>query len=212
MNYIGVLLAVTFLFSTAGLFAFVWSLSSKTPAGQQRNAEVIFQGVGLVEEPAGTTTQERALQTEMTGTAAQAAASSISADELAALDRSSRTAFLTFMFGAMAWLLIGSVAGLIASLKLHFPDWLVEQPELTFGRIRSLHLNAVAYGWSAMSGLAMALWLFPRLLRTPLVAVRALPWRGPRCGTWACSWVRPPSCSAGTAAWNGWKFRRCSRR
>ena len=172
MNYIGVLLAVTFLFSTAGLFAFVWSLSSKTPAGQRHNAEVIFQGVGLVEEPAGTTTQERALQTEMTGTAAQGAASSISADELAALDRSSRTAFLTFMFGAMAWLLIGSVAGLIASLKLHFPDWLVEQPELTFGRIRSLHLNAVAYGWSAMSGLAMALWLFPRLLRTPLVGAR----------------------------------------
>ena len=67
MNYIGILLAITFVFSTAGLFAFVWSLSSKTPAGQRQNAEVIFQDVGLVEEPAGTTTQERALQMEMTG-------------------------------------------------------------------------------------------------------------------------------------------------
>ena len=42
MNYIGTLLAVTFLFSTAGLFAFVWSLSSKTRSAQQHNAEVIF--------------------------------------------------------------------------------------------------------------------------------------------------------------------------
>ena len=172
MNYIGILLAITFVFSTAGLFAFVWSLSSKTPAGQRQNAEVIFQDVGLVEEPAGTTTQERALQMEMTGAEAQDRAAAMSAEELAALDRSSRAPFLTFMFGAMAWLLIGSIAGLIASLKLHFPDWLVEQPELTFGRIRTLHLNAVAYGWAAMSGLAMALWLFPRLLRTPLVGAR----------------------------------------
>ena len=172
MNYIGILLAITFVFSTAGLFAFVWSLSSKTPAGQRQNAEVIFQDVGLVEEPAGTTTQERALQVEMTGAEAQDRAAAMSAEELAALDRSSRAPFLTFMFGAMAWLIIGSIAGLIASLKMHFPDWLVEQPELTFGRIRTLHLNAVAYGWAAMSGLAMALWLFPRLLRTPLVGAR----------------------------------------
>ena len=172
MNYIGILLAITFVFSTAGLFAFVWSLSSKTPAAQRQNAEVIFQGVGLVEEPAGTTTQERALQVEMTGAEAQDRAAAMSAEELAALDRSSRTPFLTFLFGAMAWLLIGSVVGLIASLKMHFPDWLVEQPELTFGRMRTLHLNAVAYGWAAMSGLAMALWLFPRLLRTPLVGAR----------------------------------------
>ena len=172
MNYIGILLAVTFVFSTAGLFAFVWSLSSKTPAGQRQNAEVIFQGVGVVEEPAGTSTQERALQVEMTGAEPQDRAAAMSAEELAVLDRSSRAPFLTFLFGAMAWLLIGSVAGLIASLKLHFPDWLVEQPELTFGRIRTLHLNAVAYGWAAMSGLAMALWLFPRLLRTALVGAR----------------------------------------
>lgn len=172
MNYIGVLLAITFVFSTVGLFAFMWSLSSKTPDGQRHNAEVIFQGVGQVEDPAGTTTQEHALQVEMTGSDARGRAADMSAEELAALDRSSRAPFLTFLFGAMAWLLIGSVAGLIASLKLHFPDWLVEQPELTFGRIRTLHLTAVAYGWAAMSGLALALWLFPRLLRTPLVGAR----------------------------------------
>ena len=40
MGYIGILLAVTFVFSTAGLFAFVWSLSSKTSQAQRRNAEV----------------------------------------------------------------------------------------------------------------------------------------------------------------------------
>jgi cytochrome c oxidase cbb3-type subunit 1 len=146
MNYIGVLLAVTFVFSVAGLFVFVWSLSSKTSAGQRHDAEVIFQDVGQVEEPAGTSSQEQALQTEMTGARKDAHEASMSAEELAALDRSSRLPFLTFLYGAMAWLLIGSVAGLVASLKLHFPDWLVGQPELTFGRLRTLHLNAVAYG------------------------------------------------------------------
>ena len=170
MTYIGVLLAVTFVFSVAGLFVFVWTLSSKTPAEQQHDAEVIFQDVGQVEEPAGTASQEAALQAQMTHSDAHA--SPMSAAELAALDRSSRVPFLAFLYGAMGWLVIGSIAGLIASLKLHFPDWLVEQPELTFGRVRTLHLNAVAYGWSAMAALALALWLFPRLLRAPLVGAR----------------------------------------
>ena len=172
MSYIGILLAITFVFSTAGLFAFVWSLSSKTSQGQQRNSEVIFQDVGLVEEPAGTNSDEQALQAQMSGGDAEDHATAMSAEELATLDQSSRTPFLVFLGAAMVWLLIGSVLGLIASLKLHFPDWLVEQPELTFGRVRTLHLNAVAYGWSAMAGLAMAIWLFPRLLRTPLVGAR----------------------------------------
>ena len=170
MTYIGVLLAITFAFSVAGLFVFVWTLSAKSSAEQRHDAEIIFQDVGKVEEPAGTTSQEAALQAQMTHSGPRA--SPMSAAELAALDRSSRGPFLIFIYGAMGWLVIGSIAGLIASLKLHFPDWLVEQPELTFGRVRTVHLNAVAYGWSAMSALALALWLFPRLLRTPLVGAR----------------------------------------
>ena len=102
MTYIGVLLAITFAFSVAGLFVFVWTLSAKSSAEQRHDAEIIFQDVGKVEEPAGTTSQEAALQAQMTHSGPRA--SPMSAAELAALDRSSRGPFLIFIYGAMGWL------------------------------------------------------------------------------------------------------------
>jgi cytochrome c oxidase cbb3-type subunit 1 len=94
------------------------------------------------------------------------------ADERAHLDASSRLPVLIALSGAVVWLVIASVFGVIASIKLHAPDWLVAQSWLTFGRIRPAHLNAVAYGWCSLAGLGVAIWLFPRLLRTPLVGSR----------------------------------------
>ena len=71
-----------------------------------------------------------------------------------------------FFCCAVAWLLVASAAGLTASIKLHEPDWLVQQAWLSFGRIRTIHLNAVAYGWAPMAGLGVALigisWLYSR--------------------------------------------------
>jgi cytochrome c oxidase cbb3-type subunit 1 len=61
-----------------------------------------------------------------------------------------------------------SFAGLIASIKLHNRDWLVQYEWLTFGIIRSIHLNAVAYGWTSLAGLGLAMWMLPRLLQTTL--------------------------------------------
>ncbi|MBC7548786.1 MAG: cbb3-type cytochrome c oxidase subunit I, partial [Polaromonas sp.] len=83
-------------------------------------------------------------------------------------DRS--TAFPVFMFISFAclWLVVGSVAGLTASIKLHEPDWLTNQAWLTFGRIRTAHLSAVLYGWITNAALGVIVWLLPRLLRTRL--------------------------------------------
>jgi cytochrome c oxidase cbb3-type subunit 1 len=83
-------------------------------------------------------------------------------------DRSS--AFPVFMFAAFAvfWLVLGSLAGLTSSIKLHEPDLLTHQAWLTFGRLRTVHLQAVLYGWITNAALGMILWLLPRLLRTPL--------------------------------------------
>ena len=67
---------------------------------------------------------------------------------------------------AVFWLLLASTAGLTASIKLHEPDWLTQQAWLTFGRIRTLHLNAVAYGWAPMAGLGIAMFILPRVLKT----------------------------------------------
>jgi len=54
-------------------------------------------------------------------------------------DRLSATMAFVFLSCAIGWLLLGSFAGLIASIKLHEPDWLTDYEWLTFGRIRTIH-------------------------------------------------------------------------
>ena len=87
--------------------------------------------------------------------------------------RAASTAQVVFFFYccAFVWLLVASAAGLTASIKLHSPDWLVSQTWLSFGRIRTIHLNAVAYGWAPMAGLGTALFI-PPFAQTELVGAR----------------------------------------
>ncbi|WP_368859681.1 cbb3-type cytochrome c oxidase subunit I, partial [Klebsiella pneumoniae] len=74
-----------------------------------------------------------------------------------AADRSSAPVVFLFLCCAMVWLVVASAAGLTASVKLHAPDLWASVPWLTFGRIRTIHLNAVAYGWAPMAGLGIAM-------------------------------------------------------
>ena len=90
--------------------------------------------------------------------------------ERVAADASTRRPALLFFNSAVIWLVVGSIFGLIASLKFQYPDWLTGQALWTFGRVRSAHLNAVAYGWTSMALIGMALWMIPRLVRAPLFA------------------------------------------
>ncbi|SMF25480.1 cbb3-type cytochrome c oxidase subunit I [Pseudobacteriovorax antillogorgiicola] len=84
------------------------------------------------------------------------------------LDISTRTPVIYCLFMACFWLLIGSIAGLIASIKLHEPDFLISEAALTFGRMRTFHLNAVAYGWLSLGVIGIATWLMPRLVHAPI--------------------------------------------
>ena len=84
------------------------------------------------------------------------------------VDRSTRGPVIAFIASATAWLIVGSLLALIASLKFQFPDWLVQQPWLTFGRVRPAHLNTVIYGWISMAGIGVGTWLWARLLKTKL--------------------------------------------
>lgn len=92
----------------------------------------------------------------------------VAASERVAADRSTRQPVLLFFHSAVAWLVIGSVMGLVASLKFQFPDWLTSQAMWTFGRVRTAHLNAVAYGWASMALVGVTVWMVPRLVRAPL--------------------------------------------
>ena len=87
-------------------------------------------------------------------------------------DASSRTVVLVLFSVAIFWLLVGSIFGDIASLKLHWPDFLTRQAWLTFGRVRIAHVHAVNYGWASAALIGTSLWLLPRLIHTELKSPR----------------------------------------
>jgi cytochrome c oxidase cbb3-type subunit 1 len=101
--------------------------------------------------------------------------------ERALIDASTRVPVL-FLFGtAVAWLLIATLLGFIASIKLHAPDFLdtipftkIHLPFLTYGRIVPAYNNAFQYGWCSLAGMGVAIWLMARLCRVSLRAPGAL--------------------------------------
>ncbi|HZY15771.1 MAG TPA: cbb3-type cytochrome c oxidase subunit I [Ramlibacter sp.] len=158
-----------FILSILGLFFFIWSLRKGLLVENPAAASVIFARgeVGHVDDPALHDAARQSFQQAAEPALTHAAdAEDLQARVLA--DRS--TAFPVFMFAAFAcfWLLLGSIAGLTSSIKLHQPDWLVQQAWMTFGRMRTVHLQAVLYGWITNAALGMILWLLPRLMRTHL--------------------------------------------
>lgn len=172
MSTLAILLSA-FILSVVALFIFIWTqrrgLFDNSPAA----AEVIFAPgeFGTVEDPANSQEARARLQA---GSQQQVRLVDAAGElaQRARADTSSAPLVFFFLCSALAWLLVASAAGLTASIKLHEPDWLVDQAWLTFGRIRTIHLNAVAYGWAPMAGLGIALFVIPRLLKTELVGAR----------------------------------------
>ncbi|SFB88636.1 cytochrome c oxidase cbb3-type subunit 1 [Cupriavidus sp. OV038] len=156
MNTIAILLSA-FLLSVIALAAFIWSMQKGLFDTSPAAARVIFADgeTGHPEDPASAH-----LTPGLDDPSRDAA------------DASSAPVVFLFICCAMVWLVVASMAGLTASIKLHEPDLLASVPWLSFGRIRTIHLNAVAYGWAPMAGLAIALFLLPRLLKTALVGAR----------------------------------------
>ena len=88
----------------------------------------------------------------------------VSADEL-----SCRLPLLLLFLAGAAWLVCGSVFGLIASIKFHSPKFLADPAWLTYGRVWPAYTNSLLYGFCIPTGLGVALWLFSRLGKTVLV-------------------------------------------
>src|SRR5262247_2941797 len=65
------------------------------------------------------------------------------------------------------WLLVGTTAGLIVSIKLHWPEFL-PYAWLSFGRVRPAHTNLVLLGWSSLVMVGLALYVVSRTSRVPL--------------------------------------------
>lgn len=152
------LLLSAFILSITGLFIFIWSLRKRLFDPGAAAATVIFSDgeIGRGEEPAATPAQLAGLARH--GSAARSAPFSpdqhaqfqLELQERVAADKSSAFVVFVFLACAVVWLMVASLAGLTSSIKLHEPDWLNQQAWLSFGRLRTIHLNAVAYGWAPM--------------------------------------------------------------
>jgi cytochrome c oxidase cbb3-type subunit 1 len=175
MDFTVSVLLGTFILSIAALFVFIWSLSNGLFGDGFQAATEIFvpNELGRVEDPAATASQIKGLQ-QATGTASEGGSSVSDSDAKARDDADKSTSLVVgvCLTLAVVWLVLASVAGLISSIKMHEPDWWVQYGWITFGRIRPIHLNMVAYGWCSLAGIGVAIWLIPRLLKTELVGAR----------------------------------------
>ncbi len=176
MNPTALLLA-TFILSIAGLFTFIWSLRKGLFDIESSGARTIFTAgeIGRPEEPSADQAQYQALAQLSDSHIAANHGVQVSAKEMAAreaADRSSAFPAFVLIGCAVVWLIVASLAGLLSSLKLHWPDLLTDTAWLSFGRLRTIHLNGVAYGWAPLGLLGLAIWMLPRLLQTKLLGGR----------------------------------------
>ena len=197
MDFATYILLATFLLSLVALLLFIASMSRGLFGRESVAATMIFAPgeQGRVEDPSLSGVALARLQSAVDASPSEAKQQKVDTDlalqQRAEADRSSAGVALLCIVFALLWLLVGSALGLVASLKMHLPDWLTSQAWMTFGRMRAAHLNIVAYGWSSMAGVAVALWLIPRLLQTPLRGARyayagTLLWNaGVAVGLWA---------------------------
>ena len=168
------ILMSAFIIAVSALMFFIWSQRRNLLSGGKDAAQMIFAPgeIGTVEEPAATPDHLLALQAARSATAhagdERSGADTAALQQRVIADASSASLVRVMFACAVFWLLLASAFGLISSIKLHQPDWLSDAMWLTFGVTRTLHLNAVAYGWAPMACLGCAIWMLPRLLKTPL--------------------------------------------
>ncbi len=154
---IGLLLALSFVVSLFALAFLIWAVSSRQMSFDQAQARTIFVAgeEGRPDDPG--TAPETDEKVPHHYDPARAGIDSVSARPVTAL-----------LASAVSWLVLGSLFGLTASLKLHWPDWLDSAARLTFGRVRTLHLTLVIYGWSSLGLIAIVMWVAPRMFHTKL--------------------------------------------
>ncbi len=153
---IGTLILVSFAVSLVALVFLIWTISRSEMRFTQADARTIFDA-----EDRGETLDDPSTQAEQTESPQGRDGESFFPDN-------SRRIILFVFATATLWLVLGSTFGLIASLKLHLPDWLNGSAALTFGRMRTIHLNLVIYGWLSLGLMGLALWLIPTIFATRL--------------------------------------------
>ncbi len=73
-----------------------------------------------------------------------------------------------FAIATVIWGIIGFLVGLIIALKLIYPEFLGGIAELTYGRLRPLHTNAVVFAFAGNAIFLGIYYSLPRLLKAPM--------------------------------------------
>ena len=73
-----------------------------------------------------------------------------------------RTAKLFLISSIVYFFIVGIIALLIAA-KFVFPTFLGTIPQLTYGRLRPLHVNGMLFGWLLACDMALMYYIVPRL-------------------------------------------------
>lgn len=93
-----------------------------------------------------------------------AAESGVSA-ERAKIDSAASRPVMAFFSTAVAWLMVATVLGFIASVKLVRPTFLADLSFFTYGRIVPAFHASLVYGWASLAGMGVGVWLMSRLCR-----------------------------------------------
>ena len=87
---------------------------------------------------------------------------------LSEIDASMKWPAIFFMLSGVLWLQAGTVFAIMAAIKATNPFFLGDYEWLTFGRVRSAHLNAMIFGWGNNAIFAVGTWIMARLCRTKI--------------------------------------------
>jgi cytochrome c oxidase cbb3-type subunit 1 len=85
--------------------------------------------------------------------------------ERANIDSAASRPVMAFFGTAVVWLVIASLLGFIASVKLVQPGFLADYSFLTYGRIVPAFQASLIYGWASLVGMGVGIWLMSRLCK-----------------------------------------------
>ena len=81
----------------------------------------------------------------------------------AGIDRSLRHPVMFFLTSGAAWLAVSILLAIIASIKLHDPEFMGDCAYATFGRVFPAHINTLIYGWGFQAAFGVLIWLMARM-------------------------------------------------
>lgn len=89
----------------------------------------------------------------------------------AGIDRSLRHPVMFFLTSGAAWLAVSILLAIIASIKVHSPEFMDGCPCAGYGRVFPAHLNTLIYGWGFQAAFGVMIWLMARMSRHECRAV-----------------------------------------